>query len=432
MYLFPLASENKKALTQKAKVLLRQLQAFPQELRLRELCMLMGSTKEPACYRAVLPIRTKAELHTSLEALSNGSALSTAIVSPELSPCTKKLFLCLPGMGTDWSQCRPTQLLQQKAFAATLNELESPIHKALGLSVHELLSSSEAPKPSSPDYVLKTHTMIFAMHICLAKQLTAMGLQVDGLMSFSVGELPAGYLSGAYSLEQAVEILKTVAQTHQAGVGLGRMLVVIGKPIDEVKKLLIEFAPTSSIGAQFAATGFALASPLDELQAIETQLSGEELFTMYPEHITLPYHSPLLKTSVEQNFPTEASFRADKTKIPWFSSIHGRQIQKNDLHRGLWEKNVLDTAHSYLAIQAALETTEANVIELNTQPLYARSFNDEAAQSGKPGYALPLFSSESIEPLDEQMLRAVAEVFVYGSEVNWQTHFGVEDSPTQK
>jgi len=303
-------------------------------------------------------------------------------------------------------------------MSQVFRRIDRLIQAKMGFSVRTVLrSKNDAGRP-----VAETHAIIFTMHISLSKMLISMGLNANAILSFSVGEIPAGYLSGAYSLEDAVSILATISRVHDSGVGLGKMLVLIGLPLSEIEEISAQYEGRVCVGARFAPKGFALAGPTSDLKKIASRITDEKIFVKFPPAITLPFHSHLLDPFISQYFPAINDLPTTRLVIRWFSSVKGSEVSSHDINLTFWKQNINGTANSYEAIQASLRADNAVFIELNTHVLYSRSVNDEITNSSTPGYAFTLFDSP--EHMNAQVISAVGKVYVNGGTVNWNKFFG--------
>ncbi|MDX2344590.1 MAG: type I polyketide synthase, partial [Acidimicrobiia bacterium] len=129
---------------------------------------------------------------------ANGLGSALVAERPSAKP---PLYFAFPGMGSQWPKMAadlltlPIFRASFDACAEVLNRLESP------LDLHALISSDDATAFASP-----THAFvgITAVQLSMVDLFRAHGVDADGFVGHSVGEIACGYADGGLTREQAV------------------------------------------------------------------------------------------------------------------------------------------------------------------------------------------------------------------------------------
>ncbi|XP_075418526.1 fatty acid synthase isoform X2 [Tenrec ecaudatus] len=111
----------------------------------------------------------------------------------------RQLWFICSGMGTQW-RGMGLSLMRLDSFRASILRSDEVL-KQHGLKVSELLLSTEE---STFDNITNAFVSLTAIQIALIDLLTAMGLQPDGIIGHSLGEVACSYADGCLSQEEAL------------------------------------------------------------------------------------------------------------------------------------------------------------------------------------------------------------------------------------
>uniref|UniRef100_A0AAN0MN29 Fatty acid synthase n=1 Tax=Bubalus bubalis TaxID=89462 RepID=A0AAN0MN29_BUBBU len=107
-------------------------------------------------------------------------------------------FICT-GMGTQW-RGMGLSLMRLSRFRDSILRSDEAV-KPLGLQVSQLLQSTDE---AIFDDIVISFVSLTAIQIALIDLLTSMGLQPDGIIGHSLGEVACGYADGCISQEEAI------------------------------------------------------------------------------------------------------------------------------------------------------------------------------------------------------------------------------------
>ncbi|MCH8149689.1 MAG: acyltransferase domain-containing protein, partial [Planctomycetes bacterium] len=142
---------------------------------------------------------------------------------------------------------------------------------------------------------------VMAIQIALVRLYEHYGIQPDGIVGHSIGEVAAGFAAGALTIEQAVQVIYHRSQCQDRVSGKGGMLAV-GLSLEEARKL-IEVHDGVSIGAVNGPEMLTLSGDSIPLQRIAEMLESQGVFNR-PVRVQVAYHShhiDLIETGTYEN-----------------------------------------------------------------------------------------------------------------------------------
>mmetsp|Transcript_69028 Transcript_69028/g.162405 ORF Transcript_69028/g.162405 Transcript_69028/m.162405 type:complete len:220 (-) Transcript_69028:1096-1755(-) len=207
------------------------------------------------------------------------------------------------------------------------------------------------------------------------------------------------------------------------------MLVVIGLDQHEMAALC---SPHSDVelGAMFARKGGALTGDKGQLERVAEVCKERELFHVFPPMATIPFHSKAFdsqREAVLEQLAFTRDLQHRRSELPWTSSVLGGFVAE-DVGPEFWFQNVRGLSRSFEAVSKAMDQGYNVLVELNTRPLYARSFRDELALRGTAGTAvatLAIDDDDRVEHEWTQFLRQVCRLHVAGVQFDFERLYSI-------
>ncbi|XP_069699383.1 fatty acid synthase-like [Periplaneta americana] len=146
--------------------------------------------------------------------------------------CKRPVWLVFSGLGSQWP-CMGRSLLQLPTFTAAVDRCRAALQPH-GVDVLDILTSED---PGTFSSIVNCLVGIAACQIGLVDVIKAVGIEVDGIVGHSVGELGCGYMDGCLTAEQMV--LAAYFQGRaclEANLAKGCM-VTVGTGVQHMKKV---------------------------------------------------------------------------------------------------------------------------------------------------------------------------------------------------
>ena len=203
-----------------------------------------------------------------------------------------QVWFIFDGMGSQWSGIGK-DLLQYTLFADTIKKC----YDALPLDVNNLILDNQSEMAENSNLIVDEIAAVCAVSIGLVELLKAVGIEPDGLVGHSLGELVLCYADGALLLEECMQMAYwRIRCVMDAEIPKGAMATV-GLPWDEVKDRCPDNVwPVCSNSPQ----NVTISGEASAVEKFITKLTQEKIFTKMVKSSGLPYHSPLMKPAVNK------------------------------------------------------------------------------------------------------------------------------------
>ena len=158
----------------------------------------------------------------------------------------------------------------------------------------------------------------------MTESLAAKGLRPEVIIGHSVGEVPAAYVAGCLSLEDAVRVSHHRGRLQETTDGQGGMLAV-GVDAKDVPRLLEGLEGEVSIAAINSPGGCTLAGKKEALQEVAARLEAEGTFNRFLR-VGVPYHSHVMEPLKAELFNCLEGLSPKAPQLPLYSTALGQEI----------------------------------------------------------------------------------------------------------
>ena len=202
------------------------------------------------------------------------------------------MWFIFDGMGSQWSGIGK-DLLMYDLFADTIRQC----YEALPPDVNNLIIDNQSEMAENSNLVVDEIAAVCAVSIGLVELLKAVGIEADGLIGHSLGELVLCYADGALSLKQCMQMAYwRIKCVIEADIPKGAMATV-GLPWEEVKaRCPANVWPVCSNSHQ----NVTVSGETSAVEKFIAKLAQEKIFTKMVKSSGLPYHSPLMQPAVNE------------------------------------------------------------------------------------------------------------------------------------
>ncbi|CAF3463515.1 unnamed protein product [Rotaria sp. Silwood1] len=245
--------------------------------------------------------------------LLNSSESSTII--KKCNSEKRPVWFVFSGMGTQWSGMG-RDLMELKLFRQSI-ERSSIILKKYNIDLFKLILSST---PRDLDHPLNSFVSIATIQIALVDCLKAMGVEPDGIVGHSVGELGCAYADGCFTAEETILAAYFRGKCIQeANLPAGGMAAV-GLTWNECKQMCpSDIAPA----CHNAIDTVTVSGPKESIEKFVEELKEKKIFAKEVACNQVAFHShymieiaPLLKKCLENVIINPSKQRSSR----WISS----------------------------------------------------------------------------------------------------------------
>src|SRR5262245_10912587 len=379
----------------------------------------IGHFRELLPERAVLMARDGPELPVLLRLLADGAEDRRILRGRAVARDAKVAFV-FSGNGAQWAGMGRAALAANPVFRAKLEEIDALFAGRAGWSLRAALASGDLSHKLASTSVAQP--LLFSLQVATAAALAADGLEPAAVIGHSVGEVAAAQVAGALSLKCAVAVILARSMHQEPVRGRGAMAALrLG---EEAARESIARSGISrlEIAASNSPRSVTLVGTKAAIAAY-TAFAASEGVTCKVLDLDYPFHSRLLASAAAPLAAALKGLRAKPTKIPFISTVTGKQLAGGELDASYWCRNVREPVAFLAAIAAARAAGHQLFVEIGPRPILQGYLNECFAETGAAAAAiasLEVGDDAELDPIRRTLALAIAR----GGRVEATSAFG--------
>jgi acyl transferase domain-containing protein len=383
-------------------------------MELSVLCRCAATGRSHQEHRLVVRGRTTAEVHDRLAAHLGGEAVAQISQGRRPLPGPPRIAFVFSGQGPQ----RPGMGLELAAahgvFRATLEECDALVRQHGGFSLMaELAARGERCRLHETEVA---QPALFAIQVGLAALWRSWGVEPDGVVGHSLGEVAAACVAGALLLEEAVPLVCHRARLLQRVTGAGRM-VAIGLAPDAAARAIEGYAGRLAVAAINGPSSAVLSGEVAALDEVVARLREQKVFCC-PLPVDYAFHSPQTEPLGRELATLLGTLEPRVPRLPLVSTVSGQLVGAPGLDADHWGQNVARPVQFAAAVERLVESECRVFLELGPQPALATPLRQCLESRGVEGQVVSSLSRDEAEPA--AVLAALADLYAGGVTVNWK------------
>ena len=196
----------------------------------------------------------------------------------------RPVWLVFSGMGSQWP-AMAKQLMQFPPFAQSIHSC-AQVLKEFDVDLVKILTSDDAQllNPILPCFV-----SIAAVQIALVDLINTLGIEADGIVGHSVGEIGCAYADGAFDLRQMILSAYWRGKCVEMAGLKGGLMAAVGLSIEECNRRLPKGVIAACHNSEDSVT---ISGPVDQVREFVKQLTAENVFAREVASCGVAFHSP--------------------------------------------------------------------------------------------------------------------------------------------
>jgi acyl transferase domain-containing protein len=410
-----LTAPSAEKLQERARALRERLDGTPAP----ELAMIfsaLATEAAPQPHRAVLLGGSRDDLERGLEDLAAGRS-GNDLVSGEARDPARVAFV-FPPLRAEFEGMAIDLLDTSSVFREQMRTCEAALAPFADWCLDDVLRG----RPDTPSlYRLDvSQHALFATCTSLARFWEALGVRPEAVLGHSLGEVPAAAVSGSLTLGEAARVTNTWGRSAMRFENQGEM-GAIAMSAAELEERIAPWRGRLWISA-FNSPG--MTSVSGEKEAVEELLAAlaADGIGGRPMGISAPGHSPAV-TVIHQWFAEELTSVSPRSgRIPFYSGVVGREVDQTGLDALYWSSNLSQRVYFEPALRALLADGYDVLVEVGPRRVLAEVLTETVADAGVDAIVVG-----TLDQADSgYLLRALAELFVRGVDVDWEAICGEE------
>nr|WP_269475773.1 type I polyketide synthase [Streptomyces gossypiisoli] len=361
--------------------------------------------------RLAVPARDTPGLRRALAAHRSGTAVPGLARGRAAAEPQGAVWL-FSGQGSQWAGMGRTLLGTAPAFGRVIDELEPLIAAEAGFSLREALGATEVATDVSV-----VQPLIFAVQLGLAELWREHGLRPAAVIGHSMGEVAAAVVAGALDVRDGVRVICRRSRLLLKVAGQGAM-AVIESPVEEVTERLGGRTEAGSVTVAVVPSprSTVIAGDPDGVRELTNAYETEGVNARLVQ-VDVASHSPQMDVLLEPLTAELADLTPRPPRIPFFSTVDGRQDRPPACDAAYWCDNLSAPVRFADAVRTAFRAGHTAFVEVSAHPVLTR---DTAATLGDSDGVLVTGTLVRDQDAQESFLAALGRLYCHGLEPAWE------------
>lgn len=412
-----ISATNSEALRQLTKRYIDFLQDKDNRNSYSDICAFSAMRRTHHDHRLAVVAESKEELAKNLQLFIDGESINE-ISQGRVNEKKDQIVFIFSGQGPQWWGMGRQLFENEPLFRKWIEKLDTLLARHSDWSLIDELTKDEETSRIGETNIAQP--AIFSIQIALYEMWNDMGVYPKAVVGHSIGEVAAGYVSGALTLEQAILLIFHRSRVQFKATDKGRMMAV-GISNKEAENLIAGKESKVSIGAVNGPEMVALSGDTEVIEAIANDLDEKDIFHRLLE-VNVPFHSHHMEPLKEELLASLGEFKTKATDIPFYSTVTGGIVKGEDLDALYWYRNVREPVYFTDAISAQIADGFDTFIELGPHPVHAIGIEGLLTNKKVKGIVIPSIRRKENEK--RTFLSSVAKLHTRGGQINWNNFYG--------
>ena len=417
LHLLPLSAPIEGAVNELAVRYLKHLETDEVE-SVGDVCFTAGAGRSHFAKRLAVLGDSCDHISKQLSAIIRGDSAAGVYRggAPEGGRRPKVAFL-FTGQGSQYvgmgRQLYDTQPTFRKALEECDRILRSYLKEPL-ISVLYPEAGAEAGAEALLNQTGYTQPALFAIEYALATLWRSWGVAPSAVMGHSVGEYVAACVADMFSLDDGLKLIAERGRLMQALAVGGKMAAVFAEE-SRVAVAVADYADTVSIAALNGPLNTVISGVGEDVDAIIGQLSTEGVKAQGLQ-VSHAFHSPLMEPMLAEFERTVREISIVAPRIKLISNLTGQSAGADEIKRPVWWlEHVRQPVRFAESMRSLADQGYELFVEIGPHPVLLGM--GRQCVSVETGKWLPSLRKGRDDW--QQMLESLAELYVYGVQVDW-------------
>jgi acyl transferase domain-containing protein/NAD(P)-dependent dehydrogenase (short-subunit alcohol dehydrogenase family) len=411
-----LSADEAGALRASADAFRRHLRSIGDDAPLAPICRAAAQPSSDGRHRAALSASSVAALRRQLDVLLDRPAdggETPGVTTGSVLAQRRPLIWILSAHGGQWAGMGRELFEREPVFRHTLLRCARAIQREAGWDlIDEILATESRSRLHLMDVA---QPAIFSIQVALAALWRSWGLEPDGVIGHSMGEVAAAHIAGILTLDDAVKVIghrsRLLARTSGKGA-----LAVVGLSASATEEALKNRGDRLYVVAFNSPLSTLVSGDPAELDALIAELEREGVFCR-KVRVDVAAHSPQMDPLKEELAAALAGIRPEPEQVAMYSTVEGARLGGRRFNASYWVRNLRQPVLFAQAVEKVLASGPATFLELGPHPVLAPAVQQSVERHGPGGRVL-----ESLRRGEDEraaLLDAAGALYVDGYAVRW-------------
>ncbi|WP_164543622.1 type I polyketide synthase [Streptomyces mobaraensis] len=405
---WPVSGRTPTGLAAQARKLGEWVRAHPDADPL-DVAFSLATTRATLSHRAAVVGRTRDDLLAGLDRVAaDGPAARGG------GPAGRIAFV-FPGQGSQWEGMATGLLASAPEFAAEMERCAEALAPHTDWNLLDVVKGVPGTPPL--DRVDVVQPVLFAVMVSLAALWRAHGVEPDGVVGHSQGEIAAAYVAGALTLDDAARIVALRSKAIR-GLGTGGGMLSVAEPVEDVRARLAALDGGLSVAAVNSRSSVLVSGPAEALDELYEECDADGVWV---RRIPVDYasHSPQVEGVREELAAALAPVRPRTAGVPFHSTVTARPADTAGLDADYWYTNLRRPVLFEETLRHMAGAGYRVFVEISPHPVLTAPVGQILDDTDPAGSGLVVGTLQRGHGEPDDFLRSLAEAYAGGVDVDW-------------
>ncbi|MEH0975057.1 SDR family NAD(P)-dependent oxidoreductase, partial [Micromonospora sp. CPCC 205546] len=378
----------------------------------------LAATRASHDHRAVVFAADRDDLTASLDALAAGRPTPQTVTRAPGTP--GEVAFVFPGQGSQWVGMAAELLDTAPVFAEKFAACAEALRPYVDWSPTDVVRGApDAPSLERVDVVQPT---LFAVSVSLAALWESYGVRPAAVVGHSQGEIAAAYVAGGLTLDDAAAVVALRSRIIAGIAGDGGM-VSVATTADEATATITRWSGRVALAAVNGPTSVVVSGDSAALDELVAHYESREVRV---RRVPVDYasHSAHVEQLREQLLELLAGLRPRTGEVRFRSTVEGDWLDTAALDADYWYRNLRQTVRFDEAVRSLVAGGYHTFVEVSAHPVLTMAVQESVELAAADPDAVTVTGSlRRGEGGLGRFLRALAEVWTGGTQVDWRPAF---------
>ena len=384
------------------------------DVTIADLSHSLATTRAHFERRASLTVRDLADAQDALDVLARGEP-DPRIVEGEARVEGKVAFV-YSGQGAEWANMARTLIPISDRFREQLEACDRAISRYVDWSVLDVLAGVDgAPGLDRVDVV---QPVAFAVSAALTSLWRLrVGVEPEGIVGHSMGEVTAAYVAGALSLDDAAKIVTLRARALARLAGRGAV-VSIALPPSELEPQLKHWGERVTIAAHDGPTSTLVSGDPEAIEALMAEFASQSSGTATRRlAISYPIATAQIDTVREEILSVLEGLTPRAIVTPLYSTVRAEKLVGRELDAEYWYRNVRMSTRFADTIDKMLADGYRFFVEVSPDTMLREAIEASFVKADVTAVAVGSLGRDEGGPT--RLMRSLGELHTRGLTIDW-------------
>ncbi|MEU4565131.1 type I polyketide synthase [Micromonospora sp. NPDC023956] len=374
-------------------------------------------SRSPLDHRAVVFASGRDELAAALRGLADDRPVSEAVTG--VAGASGEVAFVFPGQGSQWVGMAAELLDTAPVFAEKLTACAEALRPHVDWSLLDVVRG--VPGAPSLERVDVVQPALFAVGVSLAALWESYGVHPSAVVGHSQGEIAAACVAGALSLDDAAAVVALRSRVIAGMAGDGGM-VSVATTAEEVAETIARWDGRVALAAVNGPTSVVVSG---DVVALDELVAHYESAGVRVRRVPVDYasHSAHVEPLRDQLLELLAGVSPRSAGVRFWSTVVGEWLDTAALDAGYWFRNLRQTVRFDEAVRGLVAAGYSTFVEVSAHPVLTMAMQESVEAVASDTAVTVTGSLRRHEGGLGRFHRALAEVYVAGTAVDWRPAF---------